>query len=258
MADKYPLIYNPDANQIQELQPGDNLDVGNAGIVNVNGLNVTGIVSASGGFNIGIQSGGVNVTTGVITAINFIGAGNTFLYNSSTKTVNISISGGGGGSLSISTSTASVVQDIAFVGGAGTSVIGISTTTDRFVYLPSTGSVGVGTSIPTSKLHVIGDVLVSGIITCTDINSTSDAKLKTNVHTVENALDIVNNLRGVSFDWKESGKSSYGIIAQELEEVLPDLVSNTDPKTVNYNGIIGVLIEAIKELKAEIEELKNS
>jgi len=61
--------------------------------------NVTGIVSATGGFNIGIQSGGTNITTGVITAINFIGAGNTILYNSSTKTVDVSISGSSGGSI---------------------------------------------------------------------------------------------------------------------------------------------------------------
>jgi hypothetical protein len=60
------------------------------------------------------------------------------------------------------------------------------------------------------------------------------------------------------FDWKESGLPSYGVIAQELQEVLPELVHGNDPKTVNYNGIIGVLIEAIKELKAEVEELKNA
>jgi len=71
-------------------------------------------------------------------------------------------------------------------------------------------------------------------------------------------LNIVDQLRGVSFDWKESGKGSYGVIAQELEQVLPELVTQTDPKSVNYNGIIGVLIEAVKELKKEIEELKNS
>ena len=230
--------------------------VGTAVTINSTGLNVTGIITASGGFNIGIQSGGLNVTTGVVTALNFIGAGNTFLYNSSTKTVSISISGGG--SLSISTSITSVAQDIGFVGGAATSIIGIASVGSRFVYIPSTGSVGIGTSIPTSKLHVVGDVLVSGVVTCTDINSTSDAKLKTNVHTVQNALDVVDNLRGVSFDWKESGRSSYGVIAQELEEVLPELVGDGETKSVNYNGIIGVLIEAIKELKAEVRELKSA
>ena len=60
---------------------------------------VTGLVTATGGFNIGIQSASGEVTTGVITALNFIGAGNTFAYNASTKTVDISIAGnvGGGG-----------------------------------------------------------------------------------------------------------------------------------------------------------------
>ena len=60
-------------------------------------LDVIGDVTATGGFNIGIQSGGTNVTTGVITAINFVGTGNTFLYNAGTKTVDVSIEGGGGG-----------------------------------------------------------------------------------------------------------------------------------------------------------------
>jgi hypothetical protein len=66
----------------------------------------------------------------------------------------------------------------------------------------------------------------------------------------------VSALRGVSFDWKETGRSSYGVIAQELEEVLPELVGDGDVKSVNYSGIIGVLIEAIKELKKEVENLK--
>ena len=62
--------------------------------------NITvGVVTATGGFNIGIQSAGTNVTTGVITALNFVGTGNTFTYNAGTKTVDISIAGGGGGGI---------------------------------------------------------------------------------------------------------------------------------------------------------------
>ena len=98
----------------------------------------------------------------------------------------------------------------------------------------------------------------TGIVTATDFNSTSDITLKENVHTVENSLETVESIRGVSFNWKETGKKSYGVIAQELEEILPELVTDGEIKTVNYNGIIGVLIEAVKELKAEIEDLKNS
>ena len=60
-------------------------------------INSTGIITAAGGFNIGIQSAGIDVATGVITALNFIGAGNTFLYNAGTKTLDVSIQGGGAG-----------------------------------------------------------------------------------------------------------------------------------------------------------------
>lgn len=103
-----------------------------------------------------------------------------------------------------------------------------------------------------------GDISCANLTATFDINSTSDINLKTNIHTVENALDTVSQLRGVSFDWKETEGSSYGVIAQELEEVLPELVKTGENKSVNYNGIIGVLIEAIKELKKEVEELKST
>jgi hypothetical protein len=90
-----------------------------------------------------------------------------------------------------------------------------------------------------------------------DVNSASDINLKTNIQTVEKALNTVSQMRGVSFKWKQNGNISYGVIAQELEEILPDLVKSGENKSVNYNGIIGVLIEAIKELKNEVEDLKK-
>jgi len=114
------------------------------------------------------------------------------------------------------------------------------------------------TGIVTSTSVSTGNVVSSGIITATDFDSLSDINYKENIATVDSALSKVDQLRGVKFDWKESGLPSYGVIAQELEEVLPELVHGSDPKTVNYNGIIGVLIEAIKELKAEVEELKSN
>jgi hypothetical protein len=75
---------------------------------------------------------------------------------------------------------------------------------------------------------------------------------------IQNPLETVSQLRGVKFDWKETDKSSIGVIAQELEKVLPELVNNNgEHKAVNYNGMIGVLIEAIKELSQEVQELKS-
>jgi hypothetical protein len=142
-------------------------------------------------------------------------------------------------------------------------------TSSRLTFVPSTGTLGitsincsgtiiVGTLIATTvdyngNVFITGDLDVLG-----DISSSSDINLKENVKTVENALETVSSLRGVSFDWKENGRSSYGIIAQELEEVLPELVKTGEVKSVNYNGLIGVLIESIKELKAEVEELKKT
>ena len=114
------------------------------------------------------------------------------------------------------------------------------------------------TGIITSTSVSTGNVVSSGIVTAQDFDALSDINYKENINTVNNALLKVEQLRGVKFDWKESGSPSYGVIAQELEQVLPELVHGNDPKTVNYNGIIGVLIEAIKELKAEVEELKNT
>lgn len=114
------------------------------------------------------------------------------------------------------------------------------------------------TGIITSTSVSTGNINSSGIVTAQDFDALSDINFKENVTTVNNALLKVEQLRGVKFDWKESGTPSYGVIAQELEQVLPELVHGNDPKTVNYNGIIGVLIEAIKELKAEVEELKNA
>jgi len=65
-------------------------------------------------------------------------------------------------------------------------------------------------------------------------------------------------LRGVSYDWIENGNSEVGVIAQEVEEVIPDVVSTNDQgiKSVKYGNLVGVLIEAIKEQQAQIDELK--
>ncbi len=119
------------------------------------------------------------------------------------------------------------------------------------------GNLGIGTTNPTSKLQVEGDVFVSGILTATDINSASDINLKKNIRPFENSLDKVIQINGVTFEWKKTNSQSAGIIAQDVEKVFPELVRDGDFKTVNYNGLIGVLVESIKELKQEIEDLKR-
>ena len=120
-----------------------------------------------------------------------------------------------------------------------------------------------GTYVPLtwgpSGITVAGYLNASGDIQAVNFNSTSDESLKENVQTITNALDKVDSLRGVNFDWIDSGKAATGVIAQEIETILPEVVTEDEDgiKHVAYGNVVGVLIEAIKELKAEIEDLKK-
>jgi len=93
------LVTPANLNDNLEFQIFDDFRVANAIQPDVSTQTISGELNVTGGVNIGIQSASTNITTGVITALNFVGAGNTLEYNSSTKTVDISIAGGGGGGL---------------------------------------------------------------------------------------------------------------------------------------------------------------
>ena len=100
----------------------------------------------------------------------------------------------------------------------------------------------------------------TGTLAATNVNSTSDANLKENIETIVGSIDILKDINGVRFVWKDLGTPSVGVIAQEVEQVLPELVSersDNGTKSVNYNGLVGVLIEAVKELSARVESLEN-
>ena len=107
-------------------------------------------------------------------------------------------------------------------------------------------------------------VTVTGALTATgNITAFSDKTLKTDINTINDALGIVGKLRGVSYKWKENNEPSIGVIAQEVEQVIPEVVHTSEHngkevKSVDYGKMVGVLIEAIKELKAEVEELKGA
>lgn len=105
------------------------------------------------------------------------------------------------------------------------------------------------------RLEADGDLHVEGDVIAASTTVSSDAKLKDNVENIEGALEIVKALNGVNFDWKKDGSKSAGVIAQDVQKVMPHLVkevkdldSDSTHLAVNYDGLIGVLIEAIKEL----------
>lgn len=99
----------------------------------------------------------------------------------------------------------------------------------------------------------------NGKLSSTTFNSLSDRNQKTNITPVTNAISTINSIGGYEFDWKDSGEKSAGVIAQELEEVLPHLVTTNDDgiKSVNYAGLTAYLIESIKELNAKIKVLES-
>jgi hypothetical protein len=135
------------------------------------------------------------------------------------------------------------------------------------------GKTGIGTTSPTQSLDVNGNARIrsigsgaySGVVNRmadgTLTTATSDSRLKENVTTLQNSLNKVANLRGVSFTWKSNPEygTRIGFIAQEFEKVIPELVFNNETdgyKGVNYAEMTAVLVEAIKELKTENERLK--
>jgi hypothetical protein len=109
-----------------------------------------------------------------------------------------------------------------------------------------------------------GDFHADGDVIAQSTTVSSDRRLKENIEPVSDALKKVQALNGVSFDWIKTGEKSAGVIAQEVIGVLPEAVKEVTPVAgggshlaVNYHALTSILIEAIKELKAELDELKG-
>jgi hypothetical protein len=144
--------------------------------------------------------------------------------------------------------------------GAGyiTGVSWNSVTSKPTTFAPSAhthtpGQVGLG------NLSASGNNLAGNFTATGDITAFSDARVKENVETLPNALESVKQMRGVTYNKIGEEKQSMGVIAQELEEVVPQLVHTDEDgmKSVAYGNITAVLIEALKEQQAQIEELKS-
>lgn len=144
-------------------------------------------------------------------------------------------------------------------------------------FLPS-GNVGISSTAPSDKLYVTGGISATGDIT----SSASDERLKENIEAIENAVDKIKQLNGIKFDWIDNieevadcewknKKRTVGLIAQDVQKVLPEVVSiapfdkgeegksksGKDYLTIDYAHIVPLLIEAIKEQQIQIEELKT-
>ena len=130
--------------------------------------------------------------------------------------------------------------------------LGNSTVNSAMLNVMGNGNVGIGTTSPGYLLDVDGAMRAATYL------YTSDRRLKSDIETVS-GLEVVSKLHGVSFRWRSTGKPATGVIAQEVESVLPAAVS-TDAegmKSVDYLQLIGPMIEAIKDLKADNDNLRK-
>jgi hypothetical protein len=120
------------------------------------------------------------------------------------------------------------------------------------IQIDGSNNVGIGVS-PSYKLHVSGAIYATA-----DVTAYSSAVAKADIVTIADPLAIVSQLRGVSWTWKDSGEKSQGVIYEELRDVLPELTTNEGGAAgVKYQNLVGLLIESVKALKAEIDELKS-
>jgi hypothetical protein len=167
----------------------------------------------------------------------------------------------------VGTTSSADIHYPVFISGLGNTSPFISTTSNYFGFTPSSGTltvnqlnVGVTTlGVTTATNLTVQSINCSGVATALDFNSTSDVNLKKDVKVIDEAVLKVSQLNGVSFNWTDTGQSSAGVIAQDVEKVMPEIIRNnpTGYKSLNYNGLIGLLIEAVKEQNETIKSLEQ-
>ena len=241
-----------------------------------NGSNQMGIyLGASGGYFYGdatyagwTKAGGASVrwetangnfsTNGSITGTSLaLGGGNISGVGSITASGAIS-----GGSLSVSSGTISggAITGSSLNISSGSLTCGAITATSINVGPTSYASLGVSSQLNGGSSSYGGSLSIycSTLTASTDITLSSDVRIKEDIRTINDALDLVTQLRGVSYVRKDTKKASVGVIAQEVEQIIPSLVHTDENglKSVAYANMVGVLIEAIKELSSRVEELE--
>ena len=130
--------------------------------------------------------------------------------------------------------------------------------------MPAWKKVVVSGSSPSFKhVSASGDVVAAGDVVA---YYTSDIRLKDNIEVIKGSLDKIEGIRGVEFDWNEKSPGwarerghDVGVIAQEVEKIIPEVVQERKNGYlgVDYKRLVPLLIESVKELKKEVEEIKK-
>lgn len=238
------------------------------GHLNVNGMNVKSSISeAFNTANVAFESAN-NVAPQLAPSFNTANAAFNKANSALPNTSGVSFAGNlnfPSGNVGIGRTNANYLLDVngtvnvsaIFVNGSalssGATLVTDSASATRFMVFSSSNT---GSMTQANVSTALTYNPSTGTLSSTIFNSTSDINKKDNIVQVSDALNILYQIDGVRFTWKDNGLPSLGVIAQQVEKVLPEIVESE--KSVNYNGLIAVLIEAVKELKAEIEKLKKN
>ena len=225
------------------------------------GLSVTGPVNVGGGGTItGVVSGTSATYSGQVQAATVLSTGNVNATGNVVATGYLT-----GASLSVSGAVQGSSASLGAIDGASLSVSGLvqgatvsSAGLVQGVTVSSTGTL-TGSSLTVSGAGSIGNNLtVTGSITASgNIIAYSDRRLKSDIHRIENALDKLTSIGG--YTYMMNGVTNTGLIAQEVLEILPEAVSGSEDTqyALAYGNLMGIVVEAIKELKQDVEKIKN-
>ena len=134
----------------------------------------------------------------------------------------------------------------------------LSVSSSKLSFQPSSGTL-TATDISATDGDFSNNVTVTNDFSAGSITETSSIALKTDITPIENALDSIAALAGVSYTRRSTGRRESGLIAEEVEKILPEIVSDTgEYKSISYSRLNAYLTEAVKSLKQEIEELKGN
>jgi len=232
------------ANVVAALTAGTNVAIASNGTISATDTNTNTTYSAGTGMSLSGTT--FNCT---IDAPSEVGLGN--------------LSSSGNALSGTFTATSNVIGD-GFIHRVSGTDVGLVTSSGNNLYFQNQvndGDILIRGKDGSSYITAVSfDMSAAGAATFnSNITAYSDERLKTNIKTIDNALDKVSQMRGVTFD--RDGVANSGVIAQEFEKIAPELVKTADDemgtKSVAYANTVGYLIEAIKELKAEVEELKT-
>ena len=230
-----------------------------------NGSSATSIIvnaatGATGDTLVARDSNG-DFSAGTITAQKFVGPlanalsngsfVNSFTYNG-TSAATISIN-----ATNVNTQSTVVARDTNGNFSAGT--ITASLNGNASTATTATTATTADTLSGSASINTTGNITASNI-NATTVTTTSDIRLKSDIRNLENSLDKVCQLRGVQYRLNDSENINIGMIAQEVESIIPEVVTEDKDgfKGLQYQNIVSLLVESIKELKKEIEILKNN